>query len=371
MIHVVTIPYSIGKSNHKYFNPRFTVIDVGETIKWINTDSKTHNLIFDKEVYPYKAEIGLIKPKESISREFNEYVPQIDYRCALHPEEQGTIVLYPTQETKTISKKKISKLNSKGKKNISPTKKHLNNYKLLHSNEIIFKDTIVDHVTLKRFLDPYIYSRLKNPYTYQLQSMNLTIVFWDIHGFSTLCNRLILEPVTIVGFLREYFDIATKIIHKNHGISDKFIGDGILAYFGNFDKNLTHDHSGVFSAIKSALELRKSFEKIKKKWIGIWKRDFDHDNIHIDLKCGIHTGDVLFGLLDTDTRSQVTIIGPNVNLASRLEGLANNSQIIISKDVKKIIENKYKIKPIPIFSKNRIKSFPNIKEVYEVVEKIK
>ena len=91
----------------------------------------------------------------------------------------------------------------------------------------------------------------------------------------------------------------------------------------------------------------------------------NEDDINISLKCGIHSGNVLFRLLDTQTRSQITVIGSSVNLASRLEGVTKASQIIISKDTKELIQGTFKERSINV---KHIQSFPDIKEVYEVVE---
>ena len=62
-------------------------------------------------------------------------------------------------------------------------------------------------------------------------------MIWDIGGFSRLCELLKNEPYLIVGFLREFFNEADKVIHENNGILDKFIGDSILAIFGFKDNN--------------------------------------------------------------------------------------------------------------------------------------
>lgn len=360
----IIIPQFLDNPGKKYFNPRFVQIFVGESIRWLNVDHKQHNLIFDREIVPYGAEIGLLDPLQSLTKTFDTFFPRVDYRCSLHPNEQGTIIMVQNKDNviyKTKSKQRkdfnLSKTSNKTSIGIS----------VPNSGETIFEDVEPNHITLQRFLDPKIYSSLKNPNFYLLQSKNLTIVFWDIHGFSTLCNKLEKEPVTVIGFLREYFDLATKIIHYNSGIVDKFIGDGILSYFG-FEN--TSDNSGVFQAINSAIDLKKSFENIKNKWIGIWNRDFNHKNIDINLKCGVHTGEVLFGLIDTGTRSQVTIIGKTVNYASRLEGKADNNQIIISKEVKQKIQGRYQTISIPITNEDTDikKSFPNITEVYEIIE---
>jgi class 3 adenylate cyclase len=95
----------------------------------------------------------------------------------------------------------------------------------------------------------------------------------------------------------------------------------------------------------AALELRQHFETIKRKWIEIWSKDFGQ-KISLDIKCGINTGEVLFGLLDTDTRSQVTILGSPVNLASRLESIAENDQIIISSYVKDLVNGKFNLQKV-------------------------
>jgi class 3 adenylate cyclase len=82
---------------------------------------------------------------------------------------------------------------------------------------------------------------------------------WDISSFSKLCNELKNEPHLIVEFLQEYFTNANRIIHRHNGILDKFLGDGIMAYFGY----KTSDDGGIggaVSSINAAFELQKSFE---------------------------------------------------------------------------------------------------------------
>lgn len=63
----------------------------------------------------------------------------------------------------------------------------------------------------------------------------LTVVFWDVSSFSKLCNILKNEPHLIVDFLQEYFTVANEITHKHKSVLDKFIGDGIMAFFGYKD----------------------------------------------------------------------------------------------------------------------------------------
>jgi class 3 adenylate cyclase len=98
--------------------------------------------------------------------------------------------------------------------------------------------------------------------------------------------------------------MACRIIHDNRGIVDKFIGDGIMAIFGFNSDDKTQ---GALNAVISALQLREDFKPIRQKWMEVWSKHFTHHDIDIDVKCGIHSGSVLFGLLDGGSRYQVTI----------------------------------------------------------------
>ena len=168
----------------------------------------------------------------------------------------------------------------------------------------------------------------------------MTIVFWDISSFSVLCYNLDKQPIIVTDFLRDYLEVAIKCIHDHRGIVDKSIGDGILSFFGfdNEDKK-----SDAHDAITAALELRQRFENIKRKWIEIWSKDLGNGKISLDVKCEINTGAVLFGSLDTDTMSQVTILESPVNLASKLESVAEKDQIIISTDVRDLIQGEFEL----------------------------
>lgn len=212
-------------------------------------------------------------------------------------------------------------------------------------------------ITVERLLDPSVYARLGDPDLYQLRNIQMTIVFWDISGFSDLCNTLKNQPVLIAGFLRDYQDLATELICRRGGTVDKFIGDGILALFGL----VTND---PFGAVECALELREKFESMKKTWTEILSRDFGYTNVYINTKCGINCGEVLVGLTDTNTKSQLTVVGSTVNLASRIESEAHEDQIMVSEEVKDKILGKYQFDEVRI--DNPIKSYPEIKVLYVV-----
>jgi adenylate cyclase len=89
--------------------------------------------------------------------------------------------------------------------------------------------------------------------------------------------------------------------------------------------------------------------------------------LSIHLRCGMNTGNVLVGLILTEKRDQFTTIGTNVNLASRMEGVATEDQIIASPFTKMRIEDEFNLKTVSV--KKPIKGFENISKCYEIVGK--
>jgi len=129
----------------------------------------------------------------------------------------------------------------------------------------------------------------------------ITIVFWDISGFSKLTKMFYSmdSENIILEFLEEYYKIARCIIAHNNGVWDKTIGDGIMSWFGFFEKNVVNrtigKDDGAFDAINAAIELRNSFQNLKDKMISGWK--IDGIKLDFNIKCGINTGPAQIGLV--------------------------------------------------------------------------
>jgi adenylate cyclase len=87
---------------------------------------------------------------------------------------------------------------------------------------------------------------------------------------------------------------------------------------------------------------------MKLEWINLWITKTGHQEISTDLMCGMNSGNVLVGLILTEVRDQFTTVGGNVNLASRLESVANRNQIIVSSSTKIRIEDQFNLKTVPI-----------------------
>jgi class 3 adenylate cyclase len=183
---------------------------------------------------------------------------------------------------------------------------------------------------LRRYFDPRVYDAIeKDPSILSIQQRTITICFWDIRGFSRLCEILKAHPTLISGFLKEYCEVAARTIFDHNGILDKFMGDGVMALFGVLNHKEDQGKTDAVAAVRAAIDLRPRFEDLLKRWMDQWKLYTPH-NIEIGLGCGIHTGEALVGNVGTEFRDQFTALGPHVNFAQRIEARATAGQILIS-----------------------------------------
>jgi class 3 adenylate cyclase len=183
---------------------------------------------------------------------------------------------------------------------------------------------------LRRYFDPGVFEIIeRNPDLLNIHSQIVTICFWDIRGFSRLCEILKAHPTLISGFLQEYFRVAAEVIFEHHGVLDKFIGDGVMGLFGALSQRNSEGRQDAISAVKAAITLRSCFEPVLTKWKEQWVL-YTPQEIDVGLGCGIHTGQVLVGNVGTEIRDQYTALGPHVNFAQRLEARSGKGQILIS-----------------------------------------
>jgi class 3 adenylate cyclase len=227
------------------------------------------------------------------------------------------------------------------------------------------------------------------PSVHKAEVKFLTVAFWDIRGFSKLCDILRASsipetlpngtlrasriPDTLVEFLTEYYDSVEDAVTSNRGVVDKFIGDGVMARFGvrgHDNKDGTNDDA--ISAVSAALQLRESFREIKSRWLDRWKKDINEE-LDISLKCGINTGPVIVAEVGTK-HSQYTALGSVVNYASRFAGLAGyakDTDILISQTTQSRVKDNYLVarEPTPIDNLMKPKSFGNVKGVYPVLRR--
>ncbi len=145
----------------------------------------------------------------------------------------------------------------------------------------------------------------------------VTVLFSDVCGFTRLSESL--PPETVVALLNELFTFATEIIHKRGGIIDKFIGDSVMAVWGTPESH----PDDAKQAVEAAMELRRWVETGNRRWRQKW-------GVEVQLAMGLHTGPVVAGNLGSEKRMEYTVIGDTVNVAARLESMAQPGQILVS-----------------------------------------
>ncbi|MBR1754453.1 adenylate/guanylate cyclase domain-containing protein [bacterium] len=134
----------------------------------------------------------------------------------------------------------------------------------------------------------------------------VTILFADIRGFTSMSEKISAEEVSMI--LNEYFSAVEPIITKYNGVINKFIGDAVMAIFGEPIQDKNH----VSNAVKCANEMLKEVAKLREKWI-------DEGKPKIEIGIGINTGEAFVGNIGSEKRLEYTVIGDVVNLASRIE----------------------------------------------------
>ncbi|MGA7192281.1 MAG: adenylate/guanylate cyclase domain-containing protein [Anaerolineales bacterium] len=173
-----------------------------------------------------------------------------------------------------------------------------------------------------RFISPEMVDQLIQ--TQDINSLNkranLSILFSDIRGFTTLSEKL--SPEEVVSVLNPYLEAMTQVIEKFGGTVDKYEGDAIVAFFG--EPVVHEDHA--LRAVQTAVEMRRALTELHQ----IWEKQGRPFRIEIGI--GINSGEVFVGLLGSAQRINYTIIGDNANLASRLQDLTKTYQwpILIS-----------------------------------------
>ncbi len=188
-----------------------------------------------------------------------------------------------------------------------------------------------------KFVSPQVLDKLlDDPKGFEItnQRKYMTVLFSDIRGFTTLSENLPADQ--LVSQLNEYFNGMVDVIMKNEGTMDKFIGDAIMAFWG--DPLPVENHPA--KAIKAAYEMMEKLRELNKKWESEGKPT-------LDIGIGINTGEMLVGYMGSNQIVDYTVIGDNVNLASRVEGLCKEykSNIIIAEstynEAKDFVEAEY------------------------------
>jgi adenylate cyclase len=171
-----------------------------------------------------------------------------------------------------------------------------------------------------RFMPEHIIKELvENPEKFQLGGVNkrLTVLFCDVRGFTKLAHRA--RPDTIVDLLNILFTAMAAEIFEHQGTLNKYIGDGLMALFGAPLGGTRDAINAVATAIAMQRRVREVNEQLTAKNLPV-----------VQLGIGINTGEATVGVIGAHQRSEYTAIGDTVNIASRVEGVSQPGQILVT-----------------------------------------
>lgn len=191
------------------------------------------------------------------------------------------------------------------------------------------------------YLDPRIVERLikDGEAAGRGTRQEMTILFCDLRGFTRISELLSAEQ--LIDFANAFFSIMTEPVTRHRGVTDKFIGDSIMAFWGPpFTEAGDHAHLGCRAALEQRSLLNRLRERIFDELGQIVPAD------EIDLRCGIATGEVVAGSVGPPQSQNYTVIGNAVNLASRLEAASKTlgTPILVSEATGRQAENEFDLR---------------------------
>jgi len=181
----------------------------------------------------------------------------------------------------------------------------------------------------------------------------VTVMFCDMEGFTQLSERLGAEEAYTV--MDQVYEILIHKVHDYEGTVNEFTGDGIMALFGAPIAIEDAPQRAIRSAYAIHREMTKFSDKIKQQ----------KENIpNLKMRIGIHTGPVVVGTLGNDLRVEFKAVGDTVNLASRMEGLAEPGATFVTGDTFKLTEGFFRFEAL---GKMEVKGKEELVNVHRVI----
>lgn len=207
---------------------------------------------------------------------------------------------------------------------------------------------------LAKYLSPQVWQSIftgERDVRLETQRKKLAVFFSDIKGFTELAEEMEAESLTEI--LNNYFNEMSQIALKYGGTIDKFVGDSIMIFFG--DPTSRGSKQDTLACVAMGIEMRKHMKILRQKWKSQGVRT------PLEIRMGISTGYCTVGNFGAENRMDYTIIGKEVNLASRLEALSEPGEILVSYETFSVIKDtimcrdkgeiivKGFAKPVPIY----------------------
>jgi adenylate cyclase len=212
---------------------------------------------------------------------------------------------------------------------------------------------------IRRSLGQYVDHEVANQIVDQEESLGgqrkqVSVFFTDVRNYTTLSEGL--PPEKVVGILNELFSMMGKVIARHQGCIVDFIGDAVLAVFGAPKENPRH----AADAVETALEAQAQLDSLNKGW---QKRGIPRLQIGV----GIHSGEVVAGIVGSGERKKFGVTGDTVNTGSRVEGLNKefSTSILITRETLEQLDGRFRVERR---GEVKVKGREKPVEVFEVLE---
>ncbi|MBK1851663.1 MULTISPECIES: adenylate/guanylate cyclase domain-containing protein [unclassified Marinobacter] len=211
---------------------------------------------------------------------------------------------------------------------------------------------------LSKYLSPQVWQSIftgERDVRLETQRKKLAVFFSDIKGFTELSEEM--EPEALTELLNHYFNGMSEVALKYGGTIDKFVGDSIMVFFG--DPTSRGQREDAFACVSMAIDMRKHMKIMRQKWRSQGIKS------PLEIRMGISTGYTTVGNFGAENRMDYTIIGKEVNLASRLESLAEPGEILVSYETFSLIKDRIMCRDKGEIT---VKGFGKPVPIYEVVD---
>jgi class 3 adenylate cyclase len=180
----------------------------------------------------------------------------------------------------------------------------------------------------------------------------VTMLFADLRGFTALCDRL--DPAQTVTILNDYFRHMSGAITRHHGHITELVGDGLLALFGALETNPWQCRDAVLAALDMRAALATYNAQLSAKSLP-----------QLQFGIGIHSGEVIVGVMGAGELNKFTVTGDPINVASRVEGLTRELgvDLLITEDIHKALDAGFHLRPM---APARVKGKPEPIQTYHV-----
>ncbi|MEZ5615229.1 MAG: adenylate/guanylate cyclase domain-containing protein [Rhodocyclaceae bacterium] len=171
-------------------------------------------------------------------------------------------------------------------------------------------------------------SRDPEAYSMDGRKAELTVLFSDVRGFTTISEGL--EPDELTRLMNEYLSAMTEVVRRNRGTLDKYIGDAIMAFWGAPVSDAQHARQ----AVVTAMQMQAALPAVNKAFAAKgWPE--------IKIGVGVNTGDMTVGDMGSVVRKAYTVMGDAVNLGSRLEGITKQYGvgILVGEETRKAVKD--------------------------------